>query len=233
MFLRCVHQIQTEFYVMFLVYDVQKDVFYVGDSEVDFALALRARVRCAIVTWGYRRLDEMKGIDSRIFVERADELERRIKRMNPEKVNVQEILTHCDHTMLRTIATTQDIYDLCDDAIKYNTASVCIPPSYVKKAKAYVQDRMKVCTVIGFPNGYSTTRTKVFEAKDECLSLTRNYRSNVVLKKWFNAVMNDVLNNPLTPHPDIPITLVTDQERERDVLENNVNVNFINADMTS
>lgn len=71
-----------------------------------------------------------------------------------------------DHTLLTQTATWKDIKLICDDAISYKTASVCIPASYVKRGKDYVGDRMKVCTVIGFPNGYSTTAVKVFETKD-------------------------------------------------------------------
>ena len=71
-----------------------------------------------------------------------------------------------DHTLLAQGATWDEIRKICDDAIEYGTASVCIPPSYVKQAKEYVGDKMAVCTVIGFPNGYSTTKTKEFETKD-------------------------------------------------------------------
>ena len=71
-----------------------------------------------------------------------------------------------DHTLLTQTATWEEIKQICDDAIQFGTASVCIPASYVKRAKEYVGDRMAVCTVIGFPNGYSTTATKVFETKD-------------------------------------------------------------------
>lgn len=77
-----------------------------------------------------------------------------------------EILEKVDHTYLKQTATWNDIKELCDDAIKYNTASVCIPPSFVKKAKEYVNEKMKICTVIGFPNGYNTTAVKVFETSD-------------------------------------------------------------------
>lgn len=77
-----------------------------------------------------------------------------------------EILSKCDHTLLSQTATWEEIKAICDDGIKYSTASVCIPASYVKKAKDYVGDRLKICTVIGFPNGYSTTAVKLFEAKD-------------------------------------------------------------------
>lgn len=71
-----------------------------------------------------------------------------------------------DHTLLTQTATFSEIKQICDDAIKYHTASVCIPPSFVKRAKEYVKDAMKVCTVIGFPNGYQTTAVKEFETKD-------------------------------------------------------------------
>jgi deoxyribose-phosphate aldolase len=78
----------------------------------------------------------------------------------------KEILSKVDHTLLAQIATWAEIKQICDDAMKYHTASVCIPASYVKRVKDYVKDEMAVCTVIGFPNGYSTTAAKVFEAKD-------------------------------------------------------------------
>ena len=78
----------------------------------------------------------------------------------------KEILKHVDQTLLAQGATWDEIRKICDDAIEYGTASVCIPPSYVKQAKEYVGDKMAVCTVIGFPNGYSTTKTKEFETKD-------------------------------------------------------------------
>lgn len=81
-------------------------------------------------------------------------------------MNHSEILSSVDHTLLSQTATWPEIKALCDDAIKYQTASVCIPPAYVKKAKEYVGDRMAVCTVVGFPNGYSTTAAKVFETRD-------------------------------------------------------------------
>ncbi len=83
-----------------------------------------------------------------------------------ENLTNEKILEYVDHTLLKQTATWEDIKTICDDAIKYHTASVCIPPSYVKQAKEYVKDSMKVCTVIGFPNGYNTTSVKVFETKD-------------------------------------------------------------------
>ena len=81
-------------------------------------------------------------------------------------MNTEEMLKHVDHTLLLQGATWAEIKKICEDAVKYHTASVCIPASYVKQAKEYMGDRMNICTVIGFPNGYSTTATKVFEAKD-------------------------------------------------------------------
>lgn len=81
-------------------------------------------------------------------------------------MNISDILSKCDHTLLSQSATWADIKAICDDGIQYATASVCIPPSYVKAAKEYVGDRLQICTVIGFPNGYATTATKVFECRD-------------------------------------------------------------------
>ena len=81
-------------------------------------------------------------------------------------MNVEKILSKCDHTLLGQTATWSEMKQICDDGMKYATASVCIPPSYVKQAKEYVGDRLKICTVIGFPNGYNTTACKVFETKD-------------------------------------------------------------------
>jgi len=77
----------------------------------------------------------------------------------------EKILRSVDHTLLTQESTWEQIKSLCDDAMQYHTASVCIPPVYVKQAKEYVGDRMAVCTVIGFPNGYQTTAVKVFETK--------------------------------------------------------------------
>jgi deoxyribose-phosphate aldolase len=81
-------------------------------------------------------------------------------------MNVQNILSKCDHTLLLQTATWADIQKICDDGMFYHTASVCIPPCYVEQAKAYVGDKLKICTVIGFPNGYNTTAVKVFETKE-------------------------------------------------------------------
>ena len=81
-------------------------------------------------------------------------------------MDIKEILNHCDHTLLKQEATWDQIREIADDAIKYNTASICIPPCYIKRAKEYVGDKVKLCTVIGFPNGNMTPATKVFETKD-------------------------------------------------------------------
>jgi deoxyribose-phosphate aldolase len=81
-------------------------------------------------------------------------------------MDIKKILSCVDHTLLSQSATWADIKLICDDGIKYQTASVCIPPSFVKTAKDYVGDSLKICTVIGFPNGYSTTATKVAETAD-------------------------------------------------------------------
>lgn len=81
-------------------------------------------------------------------------------------MEISEILRKVDHTVLGQASTWEDIKSLCDDGIKYNCASVCIAPSFVKRAKEYVGDRLKVCTVIGFPNGYNTTAVKCFETED-------------------------------------------------------------------
>ena len=76
----------------------------------------------------------------------------------------KEILSHIDHTLLKQFATWEEIKVICDDAIEYKTASVCIPPSYVKKIKETYGGQLNICTVIGFPLGYNTTAVKVFEA---------------------------------------------------------------------
>ena len=81
-------------------------------------------------------------------------------------MEVREMLQYVDHTQLGQTAVWEDIRKLCDEAVEYGTASVCIPPSYVKQAKEYVGDKMAVCTVIGFPNGYNTTAVKEYETKD-------------------------------------------------------------------
>lgn len=81
-------------------------------------------------------------------------------------MDINVILSKCDHTLLKQTATWKDIKAICDDGMKYKTASVCIPPCFVEPAKKYVGDKLAICTVIGFPNGYNTTESKVFETED-------------------------------------------------------------------
>ena len=81
-------------------------------------------------------------------------------------MDVNNILAHCDHTLLAQTSTWEQIKAICDDGMKYGTASVCIPPCFVKRAKDYVGDRLAICTVIGFPNGYNSTAVKAFETVD-------------------------------------------------------------------
>ena len=81
-------------------------------------------------------------------------------------MNNQEILSHIDHTLLKPFSTWEQIAEICNDAIENKTASVCIPPSFVKPVKEAYGDKLTICTVIGFPLGYNTTATKVFEAKE-------------------------------------------------------------------
>lgn len=81
-------------------------------------------------------------------------------------MKIEEILSKCDHTLLKQDATWEDIKKICDDGVNFKTASVCIPPCYVKQAKEYVKNALKICTVIGFPNGYNTTKTKVQETNN-------------------------------------------------------------------
>ena len=81
-------------------------------------------------------------------------------------MDMQDILSRVDHTLLATTATWEQVKAICDDGMEFGTASVCIPPSFVRKAAEYVGNDLKICTVIGFPNGYNTTESKVFETED-------------------------------------------------------------------
>ena len=94
-------------------------------------------------------------------------------------MEVNEILRHVDHTLLLQPSTWEEIRQICDDAVKYQTASVCIPPSYVRQASEYLNGKMAVCTVIGFPNGYMTTKAKEFETKDAILNGAADRKSVV------------------------------------------------------
>lgn len=81
-------------------------------------------------------------------------------------MEIKEIVGMVDHTLLKQESTWEQMREICDDGMKYGTASVCIPPSFVKQAKEYVGENLKICTVIGFPNGYNTTAVKCFETED-------------------------------------------------------------------
>ena len=81
-------------------------------------------------------------------------------------MEIQDILSKCDHTLLRVDCTSEEIRAICDQGMKYHCASVCIPPCHVAGARRYAGDRLKICTVIGFPNGYATSAVKAFEAAD-------------------------------------------------------------------
>lgn len=111
-------------------------------------------------------------------------------------INKNEILSKVDHTFLKQTATWNDIRKLCDDAIRYNTASVCIPPSFVKKAKEYVNEKMKVCTVIGFPNGYNTTDVKVFETSNAIQNgadeIDMVINIGMLKEKEYDAILNEI-----------------------------------------
>ena len=111
-------------------------------------------------------------------------------------INKNEILSKVDHTFLKQTATWNDIKELCDDAIRYNTASVCIPPSFVKEAKEYVNEKMKVCTVIGFPNGYNTTDVKVFETNDAIQNgadeIDMVINIGMLKEKEYDAILNEI-----------------------------------------
>ena len=106
------------------------------------------------------------------------------------------ILSTVDHTLLKQTATWEDIKIICEDAMKYEVASVCIPPSFVKKAKDFVGDKMKVCTVIGFPNGYNTTAVKVFETVDAIKNgadeIDMVINLGMVKEKKFNEVTKEI-----------------------------------------
>lgn len=111
-------------------------------------------------------------------------------------INKNEILSKVDHTFLKQTATWNDIKELCDDAIRYNTASVCIPPSFVKEAKEYVNEKMKVCTVIGFPNGYNTTDVKVFETSNAIQNgadeIDMVINIGMLKEKEYDAILNEI-----------------------------------------
>lgn len=111
-------------------------------------------------------------------------------------MEIKEILSRCDHTLLSPTATEEEIKALCDDGIKYGTASICIPPCYVKAAKEYVKGKLPICTVIGFPNGYSSTAVKVFEAeraaKDGADEIDMVINIGMLKAKNFGGVLEEI-----------------------------------------
>ena len=126
-------------------------------------------------------------------------------------MDIKEILKHVDHTLLTQTATWAEIRQICDDAVAYGTASVCIPPSYVKQAKEYVQDKMAVCTVIGFPNGYMTTAAKEFETKDALANGADEIDMVINLEQWKDGAMYDRLGleNLYTTILDVQVPSLT------------------------
>ena len=112
-------------------------------------------------------------------------------------MELSKILKLCDHTLLRVDCTSGEIMELCDQAIRYSCASVCIPPCHVAGAKRYVGDRLKICTVIGFPNGYMTTAAKAFEAADAIKNgadeIDMVINLSMVKDAQWDAVKNDIL----------------------------------------
>lgn len=111
-------------------------------------------------------------------------------------MDMKEILKHVDYTLLLQGATWEEIKQICDDAMKYETASVCIAPSYVKQAVEYMGDKMAVCTVIGFPNGYMTTKAKEFETKD-ALENGASEIDMVINIGWLKDKKYDLIENEI------------------------------------
>ena len=111
-------------------------------------------------------------------------------------MDIQEILSKVDHTLLKPESTWEQIKEICDDGIKYQVASVCIPPDFVKRAREYVGDQMAVCTVIGFPNGYSTKETKVFETQNAiqngALEIDMVVNIGDIKSKDYDKVLNEI-----------------------------------------
>ena len=126
-------------------------------------------------------------------------------------MDVKEILKHVDHTLLLQPSTWEEIKQICDDAMEYGTASVCIPPSYVKQAAEYVDGKMAVCTVIGFPNGYMTTAAKEFETKDAVANGASEIDMVINLEQWKDGAMYDRLGleNLYTTILDVQVPSLT------------------------
>ena len=111
-------------------------------------------------------------------------------------MNANDVLKHVDHTLLTQTATWEEIKAICDDAVKYGTASACIPPSYVGQAKQYVGEKLAICTVIGFPNGYMTTAVKEFETKD-AIANGADEIDMVINIGWLKDKKYDALENEI------------------------------------
>ena len=137
-------------------------------------------------------------------------------------MDIKNILSKVDHTLLSQSATWEDIKKICDDAVKYKTASVCIPPSFVEKARNYLRGKIAVCTVIGFPNGYNTTAVKCFEAANaiengaEEIDMVINI--GMLKEKRYNDVLNEIkaVKNTCGDHilkVIIETCLLTDEEK--------------------
>ena len=111
-------------------------------------------------------------------------------------MDIKEILSKVDHTLLKPESTWEQIKEICDDGIKYQVASVCIPPDFVKRAREYVGDQMAVCTVIGFPNGYNTKETKVFETQNAiqngALEIDMVVNIGDIKSKDYDKVLNEI-----------------------------------------
>lgn len=111
-------------------------------------------------------------------------------------MDIKNILNKVDHTVLGQTAVWEDIRALCDDGINYGCASVCIAPSFVKRAKEYVGDRLKICTVIGFPNGYNTTAVKAFEAsqavKDGADEIDMVINIGMLKEKRYDDILSEI-----------------------------------------
>lgn len=109
-------------------------------------------------------------------------------------MNTEKILSYVDHTLLSPAATWEEIKQICDDGIKYKTASVCIPPCYVKQAKEYVNEKVKICTVIGFPNGANTPEVKAYETKDAIKNGADEIDMVINIGNLKDGLYDDVLN---------------------------------------
>ena len=109
-------------------------------------------------------------------------------------MNKEKILSYVDHTLLSPSATWEEIKAICDDGMKYKTASVCIPPCYVKEAKEYVSDNLQICTVIGFPNGANTAEVKAFEAKNAIENGADEIDMVINIGNLKDGLYDDILN---------------------------------------